>query len=120
MIQHPRRGGRKAVAPLQRANNLLPLTGGLRFASTTGYFLTTLRVVGLHAGGRIPKLQSRLVHSPAGCPLERGNRHHARNRSKRVATIITNPIINIRTTPYAAAVPKLKSRSSDAIAIEIG
>ena len=41
------RGARKAVALLRSANDLLTSTGGLRFASTSGYFLATLRVVGI-------------------------------------------------------------------------
>ena len=36
------------------------------------------------------------------------------------AITILNEIITIKTTPYAAAAPRLKSRNSDAIAIEIG
>jgi hypothetical protein len=32
------------LAPLQGANRLNPRPGGLRFAATSGYFLTTLRV----------------------------------------------------------------------------
>ena len=45
---------------------------------------------------------------------------YARERSRCAAIVMITPIISISTTPYAAAVPKLKSRSSEAIAIEMG
>ncbi len=42
MIQHLVKGARKAVAPLRGANFFYRLTGCLRSASTTGYYLTAL------------------------------------------------------------------------------
>jgi hypothetical protein len=36
------------LAPRRRAEVLTAKTGGLRFATTTGYFLATFRVASLH------------------------------------------------------------------------
>jgi hypothetical protein len=43
MFLHPERGVRKMVAPLQGANNEGAVSGGLRYAATTGYYLTALQ-----------------------------------------------------------------------------
>ncbi len=45
---------------------------------------------------------------------------HDRSSSNFAATVILTPMIPIRITPYAAAVPRLKSRNSEAMAIETG
>ena len=42
MFPHPERVS-EVLAPLQGANQCSIVSGGLRFASTTGYFLTALR-----------------------------------------------------------------------------
>jgi hypothetical protein len=43
MISHPEKGCQKTVAPLQGADELLLLSGGLRYAATTGYYLTAFQ-----------------------------------------------------------------------------
>jgi len=61
------------------------------------------------------------VHGSTNISLltERRNQAYAR-RSNLPATIIATAINAIRITPYAAAVPRLKSRIAEAIAIETG
>jgi hypothetical protein len=43
MISHLEQGARKSLHPSQGAEELLLVSGGLRYAATTGYYLTALQ-----------------------------------------------------------------------------